>query len=52
MPRLADDQWAEIRLRREMGESFPALAKAFGVSNQAIKKRAVKEGWGDGTPDL
>lgn len=49
MPRLAAEQWAEIRARREAGESFPSLANAFGVSHQAIQKRALKEGWGDGT---
>ena len=49
MPRLATEQWAEIRVRREAGESFGSLAQAFGVSDVAILKRARKEGWGDGT---
>lgn len=49
MPRLAADQWAEIKQRREAGESFGSLAKAFGVSDAGIIKRARREGWGDGT---
>lgn len=48
MPRLTAEQWAEVRARREAGESFPSLANAFGISHQAIQKRAKDEGWGDG----
>lgn len=49
MPRLPQEQWAEIRARRETGASFGSLAKAFGVSKTAIMKRAKAEGWGDGS---
>ncbi|MCI1193534.1 hypothetical protein MOJ79_17015 [Calidifontimicrobium sp. SYSU G02091] len=48
MPRLTADQWAQIRAEREAGASFPELAARFGVSHQAIQKRAKTEGWGDG----
>ena len=48
MPRLAAEQWAEIRVRREAGESFGSLGKAFGVNEAAIFRRSKKEGWGDG----
>ncbi len=48
MPRLAADQWAEIKQRREAGESFGSLAKAFDIDHSAIVRRAKKEGWGDG----
>lgn len=49
MPRLTADQWVEIRARREAGESFMALARAFHIDHAAIVRRAKKEGWGDGT---
>ena len=49
MPRLAPDQWDEIRRRREAGESFGSLAQAFGVAKAAIIKKSKAEGWGDGT---
>lgn len=49
MPRLSADQWAAIRAEREAGASFPELAEKYGVSHQAIQKRAKAEGWGDGT---
>ncbi len=49
MPRLAPDQWAEIKIRREAGESFGSLGKAFGINEAAIFRRAKKEGWGDGS---
>jgi len=45
MARLTADQWIEIRSRREAGESFGNLAKAFGVSKAAIMKRAKLENW-------
>ena len=48
MARLTADQWETIRARRETGASFPDLARDFGVSHQAIQKRAKHEGWGDG----
>lgn len=48
MPRLTRDQWETIRAEREAGASFPELAAKWGVSHQAIQKRAKAEGWGDG----
>jgi hypothetical protein len=48
MPRLSRDQWETIRAEREAGASFPELAAKWGVSHQAIQKRAKAEGWGDG----
>lgn len=49
MPRLTTDQWQSIRAEREAtGVSFPELAKRFGVSHQAIQKRAKEEAWGSG----
>ena len=48
MARLTADQWETIRAEREAGKSFPELAKKYGVSHQAIQKRAKNEGWGDG----
>jgi hypothetical protein len=49
MPRLSKETWADIRAEREAGASFPELAAKWGVSHQAIQKRAKSEGWGDGT---
>lgn len=50
MARLTADQWNAIRLKREVsGTSFPELAKEFGLSHQAIQKRAKAEKWGDGS---
>jgi hypothetical protein len=49
MPRLTADQWESIRAEREAGASFPELAAKWGVSHQAIQKRAKAEGWGDGS---
>jgi hypothetical protein len=48
MPRLTADVWDTVRAEREAGASFPELAAKFGVSHQAIQKRAKTEGWGDG----
>ncbi len=48
MPRLTADQWETVRAEREAGASFPELAARWGVSHQAIQKRAKAEGWGDG----
>ena len=49
MSKLTTDGWMNIRSRREAGESFPKLGKAFGVSHQLIQRRAKRENWGDGT---
>lgn len=48
MPRLTADQWESVRAEREAGASFPEMAAKWGVSHQAIQKRAKAEGWGDG----
>uniref|UniRef100_UPI00257A29D6 helix-turn-helix domain-containing protein n=1 Tax=Oceanithermus sp. TaxID=2268145 RepID=UPI00257A29D6 len=48
MPRLTLEQWEEIRARYEGGASARELAREFGVSGQAISKRARKEGWSKG----
>lgn len=48
MPRLTADTWETVRAEREAGTSFPELAARFGVSHQAIQKRAKAEGWSDG----
>lgn len=48
MPRLTLDQWQTIRAEREAGASFRDLASKYGVSHQAIVKRAVREQWSDG----
>jgi hypothetical protein len=45
MPRLDASQWESVRAEREAGASFPELAARFGVSHQAIQKRAKAEGW-------
>ncbi len=48
MKRLSENEWKLIQLERETkGTSFPVLAKTFGVSHQAIQKRAKAEGWGN-----
>jgi hypothetical protein len=49
MPRLSKETWADIRAEREAGATFPELAAKYGVSHQAIQKRAKAGGWGDGT---
>lgn len=44
---LTDSQWAEVRLRIESSEriSYKALGELYGVSGEAIRKKAIKEGW-------
>ena len=48
MARLTVDQWESARAKRETGASFSDLAREFGVSYQAIQKRAKAEDWSDG----
>ena len=48
MPRLTADTWETIRAEREAGSSFPELAAKWGISHQAIQKRAKIGAWGDG----
>lgn len=44
------EEWAQIRAEREgTGASFPELAAKYGLTHQAIQKRAKADGWGDGT---
>ena len=45
MPKLTLDAWQELRAAHEIGTSFTDLARRFGVSRQAIQKRAKTEGW-------
>ena len=45
MPKLTMDAWQELRAAHEIGTSFTDLARRFGVSRQAIQKRAKAEGW-------
>jgi hypothetical protein len=49
MPKLSKDDWEQVRAEREAGASFGSLARRFDISRQGIQKRAVKEGWGDGS---
>jgi len=48
VPRLTADTWETVRAEREAGSSFPDLAARFGISHQAVQKRAKAEGWGYG----
>lgn len=48
MPRLTADQWESIRAEREAGGQASAIARKYGISHQAILKRANKESWSDG----
>ena len=45
--RLTADQWESAREMREIGTSYEDVAKKFGVTRQAIMKRAKAEGWKD-----
>ena len=51
MPRLDPDAWERIRIANIAGESYRSLAERFGVSANAIHKRARREGWG-GAPKV
>lgn len=44
-PKTPRHDWESIRNVYESGESVAALARRFGLSRQAIMKRAAKEGW-------
>lgn len=41
----ADVNWADLRQRYERGESMRAIAKAAGVTHQAVSYRAKTEQW-------
>jgi hypothetical protein len=42
---LTDKQWAEIGERLVKGEAGRVLAREYGISEAAIRKRAKQEGW-------
>ena len=42
---LSSRQWQVVRARFLAGESAPALARDFGVTENAIRKRAQRGGW-------
>lgn len=37
--------WAMVRERYLAGESAPSLARAFGIGQSTLRKRAQREGW-------
>ncbi len=43
-PKIAPSQWAEIERRATAGESVTSLAREFGVSEAALRKRGVSQG--------
>jgi hypothetical protein len=47
VPGLTQDQWQTLQAERWAGSSFPALAKKWNISHQAIQKRAKRDGWPD-----
>jgi len=42
-PKIAPSQWAEIERRATAGESVSSLAREFGVSEAALRKRGVNQ---------
>lgn len=49
MAKISKEQWVAIRAKREAtGATFQALANEYGVTHQAIAKKAKAEYWGDG----
>jgi len=45
--KMTAEMWEEARARRALGESFPSIGKALGVSHNLLSVRAKKEGWGE-----
>lgn len=45
MPKLTLETWQDLRAAYEIGATFSDLGRRFGVSRQAIAKRAKAEGW-------
>lgn len=46
MARLSDTEWAKVRAEYEVKHlSDHELSRLFGVSNTAIRKKAIKDGW-------
>jgi hypothetical protein len=43
---MTAEQWETIRAEREAGSSFPELGARFGLSHQAIQKRAKADAYG------
>lgn len=49
MSRLTAEQWEQARADYEVrGLSLGEIARRFGISQQAVSKRAQKEGWKQG----
>lgn len=45
VPPLTLETWQEVRAAYEVGATFSDLGRRFGISRQAIAKRAKAEGW-------
>ncbi|TXH51107.1 MAG: hypothetical protein E6Q97_19105 [Desulfurellales bacterium] len=45
--KMTAEMWEEARARRALGESFPSIGKALGVSHNLLSTRAKKQGWGE-----
>ncbi len=45
MPKLTLEAWQEVRAGYEIGATLSDLGRRFGISRQAIAKRAKAEGW-------
>jgi hypothetical protein len=43
--KLSVEQWADARRLRAEGADFTSIGKAFGLSRDAIAKRARRDGW-------
>lgn len=43
--KLSPDAWAEARRLRAGGESYPAIARRFGVRAATVRRRAHSESW-------
>lgn len=49
MARLTPEQWEMARAEYEIrGSSLREVARKFGVSDTAVRKKAVMEGWQQG----
>lgn len=49
MPRLSREDWDTIRAKREAGASIFSISKEFDISHTAIRKKSIREEWGDGS---
>jgi len=43
--KLSPDQWAEARSLRAAGQSCAAIARRFGLTANAVRRRARREAW-------